>query len=90
MGANTPDFFRLFMVPGMLHCGDGPGPNVFDTAGPLADWVEHGAAPDSLKASKMSGGKPVRTRPLCVYPATAKYKGSGSIDDAANFTCVKP
>jgi len=90
MGAKTTDFFRLFMVPGMFHCGDGPGPNVFDTTGPLSEWVERGTAPESIKAVKMTGGKPVRSRPLCVYPAAAKYKGSGSIDDAASFSCVKP
>ena len=90
MGPATTDFFRLFMAPGMFHCGDGPGPNVFDTTGPLSDWVERGAAPESLKAVKMKEGKAVRSRPLCVYPATARYKGSGSIDDAGNFTCVKP
>ncbi len=90
MGANTTDFFRLFMAPGMFHCGDGPGPNVFDTTGPLSDWVERGTAPESLRAVKVIDGKAVRSRPLCVYPAAAKYKGSGSIDDAANFTCVKP
>ena len=78
------------MAPGMFHCGDGPGPNTFDTTGPLSDWVERGKAPDSLTAVKMADGKPVRSRPLCVYPAAAKYKGSGSIDDAANFSCVKP
>ena len=90
MGTHTTDFFRLFMAPGMFHCGDGPGPNVFDTAGPLSEWVEHGSAPESLKAVKVIDGKAVRSRPLCVYPAAAKYKGSGSIDDAASFTCVKP
>jgi feruloyl esterase len=90
MGRETTDFFRLFMVPGMFHCGGGPGPNSFDTTGPLTEWVEHGAAPDSIKAVKMKGGQAVRSRPLCVYPAVAKYKGTGSIDDSANFTCVKP
>ena len=90
MGAGTMDFFRLFMVPGMFHCGDGPGPTVFDTAGPLSEWVEHGAAPDTLRAAKVTNGKVVRTRPLCVYPQVAKYNGTGSIDEAASFTCVKP
>jgi Tannase and feruloyl esterase len=90
MGANTTDFFRLFMAPGMFHCGDGPGPNSFDTTGPLTDWVEHAKAPDTLIAFKVAGGKTVRSRPLCVYPAAAKYKGTGSIDEAASFTCVKP
>jgi Tannase and feruloyl esterase len=90
MGPGTTDFFRLFMVPGMFHCGDGPGPNQFDTTGPLSDWVERGAAPQAIRASKITGGKVVRSRPLCVYPEVARYNGTGSIDDFANFTCVNP
>ena len=90
MGKATNDFFRLFMVPGMFHCGDGPGPNVFETATPLSEWVEKGTAPQTLQAAKIADGKVVRTRPLCVYPDVARYKGSGSVDEAANFTCVKP
>ncbi len=89
MGAATTDFFRLFLVPGMFHCGDGPGPNVFETATPLSEWVEKGNAPAVLQASKVANGKVVRTRPLCVYPLVARYKGSGSVDEAANFSCVK-
>jgi feruloyl esterase len=88
MGAGTGDFFRLFMVPGMFHCGGGPGPSAFDTLGPLSDWVEQAKAPASLAASKVDAGKVVRTRPLCPYPEVAKYKGAGSIDEAANFSCV--
>jgi feruloyl esterase len=88
MGAGTKDFFRLFMAPGMFHCGGGPGPNAFDTLSPLSDWVEQGKAPDSLLATKAAAGKVVRTRPLCPYPQVAKYKGTGSIDDAANFACA--
>jgi len=90
MGADTGGFFRLFMVPGMFHCNGGVGADTFDKLGPLADWVEHGAAPDAIPASRVIGGKVVRTRPLCAYPEVARYKGSGSIDDAANFACVKP
>src|SRR5437879_3517453 len=86
MGAGTKDFFRLFMAPGMFHCGGGPGPNAFDTLTPLSDWVERAKAPDSLLASKSDAGKVVRTRPLCSYPQVAKYKGTGSIDDAAKNT----
>jgi feruloyl esterase len=87
MGGGTRDFFRLFMAPGMFHCGDGPGPNAFDTLTPLSDWVEHAKVPNSLIASKLQGGAVVRTRPLCPYPQVAKYNGTGSIDDAANFVC---
>jgi feruloyl esterase len=89
MGASTTDFFRLFMVPGMLHCGDGVGTDQFDTLGTLSTWVEKGAAPDAVKASRVVAGKVVRTRPLCAYPEVAKYKGSGSTDEAENFTCAK-
>lgn len=90
MGASTGDFFRLFMVPGMFHCGGGVGTSVFDTATPLVQWVESRTAPDRIEASRVVAGKVVRTRPLCDYPRVARYKGSGSIDDAANFACVKP
>jgi feruloyl esterase len=79
---------RLFLAPGMGHCGGGEGPNVFDKIGALERWVEQGQAPDALLASKMSEGKVDRTRPLCPYPQVAKYKGTGSIDDAANFVCA--
>jgi len=79
---------RLFMAPGMGHCGGGEGPNVFDKIGALERWVEQGKAPDSLTASHATDGKVDRTRPLCPYPQVAKYKGAGSSDDAANFACV--
>lgn len=88
MGDSTPDFFRLFMVPGMFHCGGGVGTSTFDVATPLLHWVESGDAPKAVPASRVSAGKVVRTRPLCPYPQVAHYKGSGSIDDAANFSCV--
>jgi hypothetical protein len=90
MGPSTDEFFRLFMVPGMFHCGGGVGTSTFDVVTPLVNWVESGAAPESIPASRITGGKPVRTRPLCPYPQVARYKGSGSIDDAVNFSCVAP
>lgn len=89
-GGSSDQFFRLFMVPGMFHCGGGVGVSAFDAATPLVNWVENGVAPDGILASRVSAGKVDRTRPLCAYPEVAKYKGTGSIDDAANFTCVKP
>jgi feruloyl esterase len=55
----------------------------------LEDWVEKGVAPEKVIATKNAGGKAVRTRPLCAYPLRAVYSGSGSIDEAANFTCGK-
>ncbi len=89
-GPRTPDFFRLFMVPGMAHCGGGVGPDRMDTVSAIVDWVEKGKAPDWIIASKVVGGQVVRTRPLCPYPQVARYKGEGSIDEAANFRCVAP
>jgi len=74
----------------MGHCGGGEGPNVFDKVGALEQWVEHGKAPEKLNASHSTNGKVDRTRPLCPYPQVAKYKGTGSIDDAANFVCRAP
>ena len=87
MGESTGEFFRLFMVPGMYHCGGGVGPDRFDAFQALTDWVERGTAPDQIRAARVAGRKEVRTRPLCPYPQSAVYKGSGSIDDAQNFSC---
>jgi feruloyl esterase len=86
----TRDFFRLFVAPGMGHCSGGPGPNTFDALTALEQWVEKGVAPDTLLATHSTGGKVDRTRPLCPYPQVARYKGTGSIDEAANFSCVTP
>jgi hypothetical protein len=89
-GRNTTEFARLFMVPGMAHCGGGTGPDRNDAVTAVIDWVEKGKAPDQLIASKVTNGQVVRTRPLCPYPQVARYKGTGSIDEAANFSCVAP
>jgi hypothetical protein len=75
---------------GCFHCGGGVGTSQFDAATPVVEWVEKGKAPAHIEASRVVEGKVVRTRPLCAYPQVARYKGSGSVDDAANFTCVKP
>ena len=74
----------------MFHCGGGVGTSQFDAATPLVNWVEAAAVPDRIEAARIVDGKAVRTRPLCPFPQVARYKGSGSIDEAANFTCVKP
>lgn len=104
---DTDSFLRLYMVPGMQHCGGGPGPDVFGQMGfsspndpqhnmylALEQWVEKGAAPSTVIATKEAasgsvGGVKV-TRPLCAYPQVAKYKGSGDTNDAANFACGAP
>ena len=89
-GPNTPDFFRLFMVPGMGHCGGGIGTDSFDAVTALINWVEKGRAPDVIRASRIIRNREVRSRPLCPYPEVARYSGHGSVDDATNFGCVRP
>jgi feruloyl esterase len=89
-GPRTPEFFRLFMVPGMAHCSGGIGPDRHDAVTAVINWVEKGQAPASMIASRVVNNQTVRTRPLCPYPQVARYSGKGSIDDAANFSCVAP
>ena len=86
----TLKFARLFMAPGMGHCGGGPGPNQFDTVTALDDWVTKQHVPDQLIASHTTLGQVDRSRPLCPYPQVARFKGEGSIDPAGNFGCVNP
>jgi feruloyl esterase len=81
------DSIRLFMAPGMTHCSGGEGPFAFDPMSLIEPWVEKGKAPDRIVAAHLTQGKPDRTRPLCPYPQTAQYTGSGSSDDASNFVC---
>ena len=86
----TANSMRLFMVPGMGHCRGGDGTDTFDPMVALRDWVEANKAPAQIVASKVRNGSVERTRPLCPFPQVAKYKGSGSTDDAANFSCSAP
>ena len=84
----APDYARLFMMPGVLHCTGGSGPDSVEWIDAIAAWTEKGTAPERLIASKRGAdGSPTRTRPLCPHPQRAVYNGSGSTDDAANFTC---
>jgi feruloyl esterase len=79
---------RLFMVPGMAHCGGGDAPNTFDMMSAIEAWVEKGTAPDQILASRVRNGVADRTRPLCPYPQVATYKGTGNTDDASSFVCA--
>ena len=103
MGAGAVNgFLRLYMVAGMQHCGGGAGVTSFVSDIPIGDrfhdadaaleaWVEQSQPPSQIIATRYdSAGVAVRTRPLCPYPSVATYKGTGSTDDAANYTCVKP
>jgi feruloyl esterase len=104
-GGEADRFIRLFMVPGMGHCVGGPAPDQFGGAGgdaptldpghdmlsALEQWVQGGPAPSQLIAAKLDAGRAViRTRPLCAWPAVARYKGRGDTDRAENFTCKAP
>jgi feruloyl esterase len=105
MGPKTTEaFVRLYMAPGVQHCGGGPGPDSFGAGGAgskdpqhnmalaLEQWVEKGTAPSAIIATKYADGDPAKgakmTRPLCPYPQVAKYKGSGDPNDAGNFVCA--
>jgi len=105
LGGDVRDFYRLFLVPGMGHCGGGPGPNLLGGYGDtvsgfdpsanllaaLVDWVEKGRAPDSVIATKYVDDDPEAgvkmTRPVCAWPATARYDGTGPADQASSFSC---
>jgi feruloyl esterase len=104
-GSSASNYARLFIVPGMGHSRGGPATDQYDMVDALVNWVEKGVAPDSVigksrGASVIAAASanvdipaswdPGRTRPICAYPTIAKYKGSGSIEDAANFSCIAP
>jgi len=74
----------------MFHCRGGIGPDRLDGLTALVNWVENGQAPTTITATQITDGKTVRTRPLCPYPQVARYSGTGSPDDAANFACKAP
>ena len=83
----TQKFYRLFLIPGMFHCRGGVGCDTVDWLTPIIDWVEKGTAPEKINGARVVGGETKRTRPLRPYPSVAKYKGTGNIDAAENFTC---
>jgi feruloyl esterase len=87
MGGTQDDFIRLFMAPGMNHCGGGVGPSQVNWMAVLERWRENGDAPDRIEAYRVTNNRVDMTRPLCPYPQVAVYKGSGSTNDAANFVC---
>jgi feruloyl esterase len=88
----TQEFYRLFLLPGVLHCGGGPGPNSFDFLTPLVRWVEQGVAPERVVATKYVGDDPSKgvqmTRPICPFPKFAQFTGRGSSNAAASFVCA--
>jgi feruloyl esterase len=100
---DATSFARLFPVPGMNHCGNGPAADQFDIITPLVNWVENGIAPASITSAARGAGTnsnaalinaevpaewaPGRTRPLCPWPLVARYNGTGDIESAASFSC---
>lgn len=101
--APATKFIRLFMVPGMYHCGGGDSTDRFggeagsvsddpahDALSALIQWTEQGVAPDQIIASRVVNGQVVRTRPLCAFPAVDHYNGSGAPDEASSFNCLTP
>jgi feruloyl esterase len=83
---NAADYCRLFMIPGCLHCGGGPGASEVDWLSTITNWVEHGKSPDRLIASKGTA----MTRPLYPYPQTVIYKGAGDPNRADSFEVKTP
>jgi feruloyl esterase len=106
----TDAFVRTYMMPGVQHCGGGPGADSFgvlpglppsdadptrNMSAAMVRWVEQGVAPSTIVATKYKGPAAAAatvafTRLLCPHPQVARYKGTGSPDDAANFACSVP
>jgi feruloyl esterase len=86
---NTTNFARLFFAPGMAHCAGGPGPNPDKPLNQLVDWVEHGNAPSALNGviRDPSTAAVTETRPICMYPNVAAYRGNGPTTQASSFVC---
>jgi feruloyl esterase len=88
VGAAAERSLSLFMLPGVGHCGGGPGPDRFDKMAAITAWVEQGNKPLRIVASHSIAGRVDRSRPLCPLGQLARYSGQGSSNEAANFSCV--
>ncbi len=88
VGAEAKSSMRVFGMPGVGHCSGGSGCDRFDMLNVIDQWVENGKAPERIVATKTTDGKVISTHPLCAYPKTAQYKGTGSLNDADNFICI--
>jgi hypothetical protein len=86
----TQSFSRLFLLPGENHCAGGRATDRVDPLTAMVDWVEKDEAPSALPAAAAPDHPlfPNRTRPLCPYPAYARYNASGDVESASSFTCV--
>jgi feruloyl esterase len=90
MGGKQDDFVRLFMAPGMNHCGGGVGPNQVNWMAALERWREAGVAPERIDAVRINNNRVEVSRPLCPYPQIAVYSGKGTPNDSGNFACKNP
>jgi feruloyl esterase len=91
LGGLQADWMRLFLMPGVGHCGGGVGPDQADFLAALERWREAGTSPARITASRPGRSSlPPMSRPLCPYPQVARFTGSGSTDDEKNFACVAP
>ncbi len=90
VGKEADSSHRLYMIPGMNHCGGGDGPSHFDMLTAMEAWREKGTRPETIPASHIADGKVDRTRNLCPYPQVSRYVGKGDENDAASYSCVAP
>ena len=92
LGGKQDDWMRVFLMPGVGHCGGGVGPDQADFLGAMERWRESGIAPEQITATRAAGrgGQTPMSRPLCPHPLVARYTGSGSTNEAGNFRCVQP
>jgi len=79
------DYIRLYLLPGVLHCGGGPGPHEVDWLELVREWVENDKAPERVILSKSVDGKKIMTRPVFPYPQKAVYDGKGNPNKESNF-----
>ena len=89
MGAGVEDsFVKLYLFPGVYHCGGGEGPDTADLLSNMMNWVESGATPGMVVASQSTSGVVTRTRPIYPFPTVARYNNDGS--DVNSYTSFHP
>lgn len=90
MGGEVGDFFHFLTMPGVFHCGGGPGCGSVDWLAAMVDWVEKGRAPERVIGAQVVQGKILRSRPVCSWPKVARYRSTGDVNAAERFACIVP